>query len=180
MLQLKKKVFSVLHTFVPIPIAFQSMPRNANVTIAGWGLARETSDMFTKMAKKAEVNWIDQSECIPYHYVVPNNTFCLYSPNNSTGPCWGDYGGPVIHNGTLVGIVLMPRNRESEICNLLSNPTICSDVLMYRNWIMRYNVTSFASMLIVSWDIFISSLAIALYVENLIYNNNDVDLLGNL
>lgn len=77
----------------------------------------------------------------------------------------GDFGGPVIVNDTLVGIMHKPRGRGIDICDLTINPTIVSDVQHYAEWIRGRSHESFATMLIVTWDMMLSLLAIAFYVE---------------
>lgn len=149
-------------------MAREPLPENATVTIAGWGAEIDEAGEYTECAKMLKVQWINATQCGIFNPSVPDRTMCLYSEKPKVGPCRGDYGGPVVYNGTLVAIMQLPRVLEFEVCGLNVNPTVCTEVQYYADWIIRTTVESFAMMLIVTWDMLLSFLAIVYYVENLI------------
>ncbi|XP_062141993.1 trypsin alpha-like [Drosophila sulfurigaster albostrigata] len=111
-----------------IPLS-ESVPNDgAAVLVSGWG--QTETEPVAKYLKSVYLNIVNREECARSHGMLVKATICAASPWK--GACGGDSGGPLTHNGKLVGIVSFgPVNP----CGNPSLPGGYADVVELRKWI---------------------------------------------
>ncbi|XP_016973328.1 chymotrypsin-1 [Drosophila rhopaloa] len=91
-----------------VKIDFNDMPRQANLTVMGWGAINNQGHNPNQCLQAAQVELVSQKQCIKSlkwgQRKVTNNMFCALGKNDRDA-CQGDSGGPIIHAGRTVGIV---------------------------------------------------------------------------
>ncbi|XP_073511169.1 granzyme A-like isoform X2 [Phyllobates terribilis] len=110
LLELEKSV--MLNKFVallPLPKSEKIIQAGKSCSVAGWGI----TDVMTKSNVLREVNLaiVDNKDCNKKYnrknLTITGSMMCASSPkiNRKAGPCAGDSGGPLICDGTYVGLV---------------------------------------------------------------------------
>lgn len=74
-----------------------------DVTLCGWGMDGFPGDVPDKL-QKVRLRTITVQKCIDLVFFTNKNEICTQVPAGQ-GACFGDSGGPLIHNGKVCGIV---------------------------------------------------------------------------
>uniref|UniRef100_A0A1I8MPF8 Peptidase S1 domain-containing protein n=1 Tax=Musca domestica TaxID=7370 RepID=A0A1I8MPF8_MUSDO len=86
----------------PIPLATTEVPAGAPVIISGFGRLQHGGDMPEKLQWNT-LTALSGSECEEMFHLDTDDVMCLDHEANN-GLCHGDFGGPAIYNGEMVGI----------------------------------------------------------------------------
>lgn len=102
------------------------------VVAAGWGLSQDGSDP-SQALREASLTILDVYTCSDYfggtmEYVTESN-LCTSGYRN-VGTCKGDQGGPLVHDGTQIGVVSM----GSDLCEMCL-PSVYTNVGKFLDWI---------------------------------------------
>ncbi|KAJ8667363.1 hypothetical protein QAD02_009025 [Eretmocerus hayati] len=106
-----------------------------NVKAYGWGDTQfqwdYLRDDFAEDFKSADLRFVSKNECqkmISNHFDLTDK-FCAISPDESSCPCFGDSGGPVVVGERQVGIVT-----GSIECDPFF-PSVFTEIAKHRDWI---------------------------------------------
>lgn len=117
-------------TVVPQPVA--------NCTIIGWGSTEDGKDDPWPRLQKAEIPIVSFDQCqksyINISQPLTENMFCAgFIEEGGVDSCVGDSGGPVVINGTLVGIISWAHN-----CAEPQFPGVNTVVANFLDWIREH------------------------------------------
>ncbi|XP_061398816.1 serine protease SP24D [Musca vetustissima] len=115
----------------PIELAQTNPPLNADVEISGWGRTKEGQ---TDMYRYLQINGatvVDSMECTRVLGRSDPDILCMSHPRKN-GICMGDFGGPAVYNGKVVGIASVVMG---ECGSLL--PDIFTSVAEHYEWIQK-------------------------------------------
>uniref|UniRef100_A0A1I8NI91 Peptidase S1 domain-containing protein n=1 Tax=Musca domestica TaxID=7370 RepID=A0A1I8NI91_MUSDO len=87
----------------PIPLAQSNPPLEAEVEISGWGRTKEGQTDMYRYLQLNEATVIDPAECARDLGREDPDILCMSHPRKN-GICRGDFGGPAVYNGQVVGI----------------------------------------------------------------------------
>ncbi|RZF46629.1 hypothetical protein LSTR_LSTR002961 [Laodelphax striatellus] len=115
----------------PITISTSIPEEGSNVTIIGWGSVdgQKQSD---GIVRKGEAEVLTYGSCSAYYGPqenFSNSSFCTKN-TESFGPCFMDYGNPVVYKGYLVGLF-----SGSLSCADSSYPAVHVDLTQYKDWV---------------------------------------------
>lgn len=105
------------------------------VAVYGWGLTHENGLRPSNQIRTIKVRVIPQAYCKELYKDYRNVTelmFCAADAVWGRDACLGDSGGPVIHNGELVGVVSWGKGTE---CGRLSSPGVYTDINQVKSWL---------------------------------------------
>lgn len=129
LLQLTTPVPHSLLIFRSIYLAHHIPDEGQPCTIAGWGsTSPDYINSFSPVAMIAVV-FVKNLGCKADKPLLPHGSICI-SSNDSRGPCTGDQGGPLIHNGRLVGILM-----QDLVCDVSVSSAYALDIYQHRGWI---------------------------------------------
>ncbi|XP_049828142.1 trypsin-1-like [Schistocerca gregaria] len=118
---------------VPLPEQGQQTAGGTVATVVGWGATESESSAET--LRKADIPvWSDedcQEAYAGYEYQVLEEDICAGMPEGGRGECSGDGGGPLLVNGTQIGIVSWSR----KPCVTKGSPGVYVEVSFYVDWI---------------------------------------------
>jgi len=121
-----------------VPIIYDTshaLSTNTQTQVAGWGKMSTTSDIYPDNLRKALTPILDYNQCNSnYDGDMTNNMICAGYFVSTRDSCFGDSGGPLIVDHTLVGIV----SWGSENCAEDGYPGVYTKVQNYANWIKDY------------------------------------------
>ena len=90
--------------------------------------------MVQKYLQKVDLEVFDDEECSIRHGLqMHSTTLCAGVPEGGKGQCSGDSGGPLIFNGTQIGIVSWSR----KPCTAAPYPGVFTEVSAYVQWILE-------------------------------------------
>ncbi|KAL4712490.1 hypothetical protein ACJJTC_007506, partial [Scirpophaga incertulas] len=116
----------------PVEVALNDAPDNASVAILGWGRLHPNSpEAFSPTLQIAELTTISREQCrtrLPQQPVT-DNMFCTVPLIYQGYVCAGDKGGPVLHNGSLAGLVSVDEHCSPNL------PSVNVRVSQFRTWI---------------------------------------------
>lgn len=116
-----------------------------NCKVLGWGMtnASEEFSAIGRELKEAEVPLISIQKC---HDVFPKlckgSQICSMDPENKTGVCSGDSGGPIICDGVQVGLMSYVINESCVGPNLANVYTRVDVYMKFINEVMAGNKSS--------------------------------------
>ncbi|SFB32785.1 Trypsin [Amycolatopsis marina] len=122
----------------PISIASSSGPVGTGTRIIGWGqtCAPRGACGAPVTLQQLDTSIVSDRECSG---IYAASEICTDNPNNNSGACYGDSGGPQIKrvNGVwqLIGATSRAGNNSSTCA---TGPSIYVDVPYYSSWIARY------------------------------------------
>ncbi|XP_037942550.1 serine protease SP24D-like [Teleopsis dalmanni] len=87
----------------PIPLAKNSPVVGEQIEVSGWGRQLDTDSNMQRALQINEGTVINEAECSRSIDKSDSQVFCLDHPR-SNGICRGDFGGPAVYQGELVGI----------------------------------------------------------------------------
>ncbi|XP_050362135.1 trypsin, alkaline B-like [Nymphalis io] len=107
---------------------------NQAVWTIGWG-ATSINGPKSSQLRHVQVRTVNQNTCRSNYNViamtVTNSMMCAgILDNGGRDPCIGDFGGPLIHNGIIVGI-----SSWGSGCGYRGYPAVYSRIPVYINWI---------------------------------------------
>lgn len=116
----------------PIPLIDAPLKPNDDLLLTGWGSTVLWGDTPEDL-QKLIVKYMSHDDCKEYYddwEMLDIGHMCSISPDGE-GPCHGDSGGPIAHNGKLAGLVNwgMP-------C-ALGAPDAYASILFYKDWIRK-------------------------------------------
>ncbi|XP_053686928.1 serine protease SP24D-like [Sabethes cyaneus] len=77
---------------------------NQQATFSGWGRSGEQQNTNYKL-KYNTLTSLSAADCATaLGDAYYEGALCFHNEQQHSGVCFGDYGGPVVHNGTLVGV----------------------------------------------------------------------------
>ncbi|XP_046802004.1 serine protease 46 isoform X1 [Lucilia cuprina] len=118
---------------VRLPELNASTDNQTPVTLIGWGL-NATGGVVQQLLQKVDLEIFDDDECSKRHGVqMHSTTICAGVPEGGKGQCSGDSGGPLLLNGTQVGIVSWSR----KPCTRPPYPGVFTEVSAYVGWILE-------------------------------------------
>ncbi|XP_026739091.1 trypsin, alkaline B-like [Trichoplusia ni] len=124
-LQINQNVFPALIAGVNY-----NVPDNAIVWTAGWGVTVPERPLSTEL-HHVQINTINQSVCNDRHGgSLTANMLCAGWLSGGAVTCTSDSGGPLYHNGVVVGIVSFRND-----CSDPALPGIYTRVSKYSSWI---------------------------------------------
>ncbi|XP_011177408.1 serine protease SP24D [Zeugodacus cucurbitae] len=98
-----KEPFVFSDKIQPIALSAVEPPLNAEVEISGWGRIKQTEENLYRTLQINEAVVVDTQECATLTDKVEEQVLCLRSPRKN-GICRGDFGGPAVYEGKLVGM----------------------------------------------------------------------------
>lgn len=127
-------------SYLPLASARFDLPPDSQVQIFGWGMTRAVQgyDPYASLMR-VDLDVLSNTACAAMPGMesdrqVPRvnpGIFCAWSARQKT--CKGDSGGPVIHNGVLVGVVSWGK----VTCAGTGEPGVYARVSHYADWIAR-------------------------------------------
>ncbi|XP_058270914.1 granzyme K-like [Hemibagrus wyckioides] len=102
--QLKKKKVEVR----TIPKSGKDIPAGTKCVVSGWGTTKIETPKSSDTLQEVEVTVIDRELCNCYYNSKPNITVDMLCAGNKQGnkdACWGDSGGPLECQKSIVGLV---------------------------------------------------------------------------
>lgn len=100
------KAFNLGSNVLPIPLPRTGLflKENTTVTVSGWGIRNSGSNAdYSSELLRVNVSVISGDQCYETYDQFWDGMMC--ASNRLAGPCRGDDGGPLTHNGIIVGIV---------------------------------------------------------------------------
>ena len=129
---------SIVTDVLPIPYnTSYTLSVNTQTNVAGWGSTSSTSNSSTENLRKALTPILDFNQCNSsnsYNGELTQNMLCAGYFVSTRDSCFGDSGGPLIVNNTLVGIVSF----GVEECAADRYPSVYTKIKNYTNWIKSY------------------------------------------
>ncbi|XP_051813412.1 trypsin-3-like [Acanthochromis polyacanthus] len=113
-----------------------SLPTSCAVTgtkclISGWGYTSNSGDSYSDRLMCLEVPILSDISCnSSYPGQITSNMFCAGFLQGGMGSCEGDFGGPLVCNGQLQGVMFW-----GEDCGLKNKPAVYTKVCKYNSWI---------------------------------------------
>uniref|UniRef100_A0A3P8TQZ8 trypsin n=1 Tax=Amphiprion percula TaxID=161767 RepID=A0A3P8TQZ8_AMPPE len=113
-----------------------SLPTSCAVTgtrclISGWGYTSNSGVNYPDHLMCQEVPILSDRSCTSsYPDKITSSMFCAGSLEGGMGSCKGDFGGPLVCNGQLQGVMSW-----SEGCGLKNKPGVYTKVCKYNSWI---------------------------------------------
>ncbi|XP_049776130.1 mite allergen Der f 3-like [Schistocerca cancellata] len=122
---------------IQLPAQGQETPDGSSVTVIGWGSTSFGGSSPAELQKVDIVVW-NQELCSSlfwdgFEYPVYPTMICAAGVEQQAGSCNGDSGGPLFHEGVLVGIVSWSYN-----CGEPPYPDVFTRVSSYVDWINQY------------------------------------------
>ncbi|XP_013112862.2 serine protease SP24D [Stomoxys calcitrans] len=114
-----------------IPLAESNPPVNADVEISGWGRTKEGEDDMHRALQINDATVTEAAECARTLGRADPDVICLGHPRKN-GICRGDFGGPAVYEGKLVGIA---ASVVGECGSIL--PDVFTSVASNYEWIMQ-------------------------------------------
>ncbi|XP_039606275.1 granzyme A-like [Polypterus senegalus] len=102
----KKAVLNKFVSLLHLPAAARSPPGGTQCSIAGWGIMGYNGQLADKL-QEINVAVIDRDICSGPDYLnkpIKSSMICAGHPNKKKAFCQGDYGGPLICDGTYTAI----------------------------------------------------------------------------
>ncbi|XP_073829469.1 serine protease SP24D [Musca autumnalis] len=87
----------------PISLSQSNPPLNVEVEISGWGRTKEGEADMYRYLQLNEATVIDPADCARDLGRSVPDMLCMSHPRKN-GVCLGDFGGPAVYNGKVVGI----------------------------------------------------------------------------
>lgn len=115
-------------TVRPIKLAKSTPKEGATAKIVGYGVYSNQSFVSGQL-QVASVQVKSESFCKSKHGDLGDTSFCADA--NDVGPCYSDFGDPLVRNNQLLGCYL-----GGDICNLYDLPEIYSNIPKLRKWIL--------------------------------------------
>lgn len=133
-----------------IPLAESAPPEGAQVRVTGWGRLSAGGPLPDHLQLADELVVIEQKECTSQWSVsITESMLCAHSSRQAS--CNGDSGGPLTHNGQLVGVV----SWGVSTCLHAYLPSVYSNVPHLREWIMANSGAADHHMSVLFWPIMI-------------------------
>ncbi|XP_039282231.1 trypsin-4 [Nilaparvata lugens] len=111
-----------------------SLPEEgSNVTIIGWG-SEDGEKKSDGIAREGEAEFLSYGSCSAYYSPqenFSNSSFCTKN-SESFGPCYMDYGSPVVYDKYLVGLF-----SGSLSCSDPKYPAVHVDLTQYKDWVEK-------------------------------------------
>ena len=101
------------------------------VDISGWGRLTDNSEDMHRTLQVNDATVVETAQCERYLGRSDSQVICLESARRN-GICRGDFGGPAVHNGELVGIAAYLMG---ECGSLL--PDVFVNVAYHYDWIVN-------------------------------------------
>lgn len=114
----------------PIALSQVNPPADAVVEISGWGRTKETDADMYRTLQINDASVIDSTECSKTLGRLDDEVICLANARKN-GICRGDFGGPAVYAGKLVGIA---ASVVGECGSML--PDVFTSVASNYDWIM--------------------------------------------
>ncbi|MCP2258925.1 Trypsin [Streptoalloteichus tenebrarius] len=122
----------------PIKVAAESGPVGTQTRIIGWGQTCPTRGGCGApvMLQELDTSIVADSRC---RGITGSTEICTNNPNNNSGACYGDSGGPQVKqvNGRweLIGATSRSGNGDPRCA---TGPSIYTDVPAFRSWLESY------------------------------------------
>ncbi|XP_043287477.1 trypsin-like [Venturia canescens] len=120
---------------VTLPERGSEIHENAIGTVSGWG--RLTNGRFSKLLQRVNIMVTSQQYCEKIYseaaMTVYPTQYCAHNPDENSGPCTGDEGGPMTIDGVMEGIISNIFN-----CGSVTYPNIHTRVADYVDWIYSH------------------------------------------
>lgn len=118
---------------ISLPEHMKPIVEDLPATLIGWGYnytGGETMDIL----QEVQLNVYSDEECRSLHaHKIHDSNVCAGVPNGGKGQCTNDSGGPLIVNGTQVGIV----SWSLKPCAEGPKPGVFTEVSYYADWITK-------------------------------------------
>uniref|UniRef100_A0A1I8Q5L5 Peptidase S1 domain-containing protein n=1 Tax=Stomoxys calcitrans TaxID=35570 RepID=A0A1I8Q5L5_STOCA len=114
-----------------IPLAESNPPIYADVEISGWGRTKEGEENMYRTLQINDASVMDSAQCARTLGRTNPDVICLEHPRKN-GICRGDFGGPAVYEGKLVGIAAAVL----EECGSFL-PDIFTSVASNHKWIVE-------------------------------------------
>ncbi|XP_028444260.1 duodenase-1-like [Perca flavescens] len=109
----------------PIQLPTSEININKKCSVAGWGFTESNKHTVNDL-RVVDVSIINQDVCKKESSGLPANVICA-----DKGLCKGDLGGPLVCNGTAVGVASFYKN---EVCD---GPNVYTDISKSLTWINK-------------------------------------------
>lgn len=116
----------------PIPLASseEDGPTGTPGTLSGWGARSEyTNNMDTLQSTTVTIQ--DFEICQEIYPYISTSVFCANDLETGNDACVGDYGGPLVARGKLIGVLAWIYE-----CGNIQRPAVYSKISAYYSWIM--------------------------------------------
>ncbi|XP_075155535.1 chymotrypsin-2-like [Haematobia irritans] len=115
----------------PIPMAESNPPVDADVEISGWGRIKEGDENMHRALQINDATVVNSAECFRTMGRADPDVICL-GHLRKNGICRGDFGGPAVYEGKLVGIA---ADVVGECGSFL--PDVFTSMASNYQWIMQ-------------------------------------------
>jgi trypsin len=98
--------FNFSDSVQPITLECDPVPVGSDVVVSGWGPTSESDELSTTL-REVTVQITSDSECNSTYgdyWDFTDRMLCAGDSNGGKGPCWGDYGSPLVASSRLVAI----------------------------------------------------------------------------
>ncbi|CAH0695445.1 unnamed protein product [Spodoptera exigua] len=110
------------------------LPENRYVWAAGWGVTNQGSSSGSEQLRHVQLETISQNTCrnnyANWGVTITDNVVCAGWNFGGRGQCQGDAGGPLYHNGAVVGVYSFSLG-----CGEANYPGINTRISSYTSWI---------------------------------------------
>ncbi|CAH0695444.1 unnamed protein product [Spodoptera exigua] len=110
------------------------LPENRYVWAAGWGVTNQGSSSGSEQLRHVQLETINQNTCrnnyANWGVTITDNVVCAGWNFGGRGQCQGDAGGPLYHNGAVVGVYSFSLG-----CGVANYPGINTRISSYTSWI---------------------------------------------
>ncbi|KAK9979005.1 hypothetical protein ABG768_012452 [Culter alburnus] len=133
LLKLEKKVKIKEDELISIPKKEAEIKAGTLCTVAGWGSVKPDGKGTSNDLMEANTTVLSQAECKKKwkDEFSEQQMICVYGPG---GTCSGDSGGPLICEGTAVGVTSFGLNGH---CNSPDGPNVYTKISAYIKWINK-------------------------------------------
>ncbi|MDQ3403266.1 MAG: serine protease [Actinomycetota bacterium] len=121
----------------PVTISSASGPVGTQTRLIGWGQTCPTRGCGSAPITLQELNTsiVSDGECLG---ILGSSEICTDNPNNNSGACYGDSGGPQVKNINGRWELIGATSRSGGGSTCAREPSIYTDVVAFKSWIAGY------------------------------------------
>ena len=115
---------------IKLPKKYYEPPIGTMLNMTGFGLSEQNPYYYNERLKIANISVLQRNSCQTFYLFMTNGQFCAGGNRINSG--YGDAGGPVAKERTLVGITLTQSDTTEQ------RPDLFTNVGHYVTWINKF------------------------------------------